>query len=197
MDAPQLTPYSRGDNLTVRVVAAITHELTTCISHWHHYAASKEIQIRELSMKNQQYEARIKAQDQTIHAQEERIRRLEFERFSIEMSPMELSDASVSPAAFPISLQSPKAFVVDMQSNPGGEAFADALQETYDRASDDDNASNRDDIFAPLLALTMSSAEDTSGQDTEARESPQTESRNPMKRRMEEADIALKRVRYT
>ncbi|KDN60013.1 hypothetical protein CSUB01_08024 [Colletotrichum sublineola] len=196
MDGPQLLPYSRADNLTARVVAAITHEMTTCISHWHQYAASKEIQIKELYVKNQQYEARIKDQDQTIHTQDERIRRLEFERFSIEMSPMQLSGGTVSPKEF-ISLQSPKTSVVDMESTFVGETLGHALQESYERSSDDGNTNDRNDIFAPLLALAMNSAGDAIGQDSEVRDSPQTESRNPMKRRMEEADIASKRVRYT
>ncbi|KAK2051354.1 hypothetical protein LY76DRAFT_610687 [Colletotrichum caudatum] len=174
MDAPQLLPYSRADNLTARVVAAITHEMTTCISHWHQYAASKDIQIQQLYRKNQQYEARIEAQDRTILAQGERIRQLEFERFPIEVSPMQLSVGAVSPAAL--------SSVVDIQSSFVGETFGDALQETYELSSDDGNADNRDESFAPLLALAMSSAVDTMGQDAKARQSPQAEDRNLMKR---------------
>ncbi|WQF76918.1 hypothetical protein CDEST_01932 [Colletotrichum destructivum] len=194
MNVPQLTPNDRADNLTARLVAIIIHEMTTCISRWREYAALKDTQLQQLYIENQQYKARIEAQCQTIHAQDERIRHLEFD-----MSPMELSCDTVSPAAFSMSLQGSETFdsVVDLQSRSVGETFGDALQETYGQASDDGNASIRDDVFAPLLALAMTAAEDTTGRSTEAKESPQTESKSPMKRHMEEVDVASKRVRHT
>ncbi|GKT51723.1 uncharacterized protein ColSpa_11904 [Colletotrichum spaethianum] len=199
MDVPQLTPNARADNLTARLVAIIIHEMTICISRWREYAASKDAQLQQLYRENQQDKARIEAQCQTIHAQDERIRRLELEMFPMEMSPMELSCGTVSPAAFSMSLQGSETpnSVVDLQAGLVDETFGDALKETYGRASDDGNASIRDDVFAPLLALAMTAAEDTTGRAAEARESPQTESKSPMKRRMEEEDAASKRVRHT
>ncbi|GKT61096.1 hypothetical protein ColTof4_01204 [Colletotrichum tofieldiae] len=198
MDVLQLTSNGRADNLTARLVAIIIHEMTTCISRWREYAASRDTQLQQLHRENQQYKARIEAQCQTIHAQEERIRRLELEMFPIEMSPMELSCGTVSPAAFSMSLKGSKTSdsVVDLQPSFVGETFGDALQETYGQTSDDGNANIRDDVFAPLLALAMTAAENTAGQDAEARGLPQTESKSPVKRQMEEADVASKRVRH-
>ncbi|GKT51701.1 uncharacterized protein ColSpa_11882 [Colletotrichum spaethianum] len=178
--------------------------MTICISRWREYAASKDAQLQQLYRENQRDKARIEAQCQTIHAQDERIRRLELEMFPIEMSPMELSPmelscGTVSPAAFSMSLQGSKTpnSVVDLQAGFVGETFGDALQETYGQAPDDGNASIGDDVFAPLLALAMTAAEDTTGRAAEARESPQAESKSPMKRHMEEVDVASKRVRHT
>ncbi|GKT61196.1 hypothetical protein ColTof4_01289 [Colletotrichum tofieldiae] len=198
MNVPQHTPNARADNLTARLVAIIIHEMTVCISRWRDYAISKDAQLQQLHIENQQYKARIEAQCQTIHAQDERIKHLELEMFSTEMSPMELSCGTVSPAAFSMSLQGSKTpdSVVDLQAGFVGETFGDSLQETYGQASDDGNASIRDDVFAPLLALAMTAAEDTTGRTAEAKESPQTESNGPMKRHMEEVDFASKRVRH-
>ncbi|WQF76903.1 hypothetical protein CDEST_01917 [Colletotrichum destructivum] len=194
MNVLQLITNERADNLTARLVAIIIHEMTTCISRWREYAALKDTQLQQLHIENQQYKARIEAQCQTIHAQDERIRHLEFD-----MSPMELSCDTVSPTAFSMSLQDSETFdsVVDLQSRSVGETFGDALQETYGQASDDGNASIRDDVFGPLLALAMTAAEDTTGRVAEVRESPQNESKSPMKRHMEEIDVASKRVRHT
>ncbi|KAK2051193.1 hypothetical protein LY76DRAFT_416846 [Colletotrichum caudatum] len=193
MEVPQFPINGGPDNLTARLVAIIIHEMTACISRWREYAASKDAQLQQLHNENQQYKARIEAQRQTISAQAERISHLEFK-----MSPMELSCGTASPAAFSMSLQGSKTSdsVVDLQSSFTGDTLEDVLQKTYGQSPDDNDGNIGDDVFAPLMALAMTTVEAATERDVEAKEVAQMESLNPTKRRMEEAEVVSKRVCY-
>ncbi|KAK2769712.1 hypothetical protein CKAH01_15079 [Colletotrichum kahawae] len=197
MEVPQLSTTGRPDNLTARLVAIIIHEMTTCISRWREYAASKDAQLQQLHKDNQQYKARVEAQDRTINAQAELISHLE-----MEMSPIELSCGTMSPAAFSMSLQGPKTSdsIADPQPSFAGETLQNSPQKTYGQSPDGDNADISEDAFAPLMALAMTAAEDIGGQSPDAGERAQPEIQSPRKRGMEEAeeeaDALSKRGRY-
>ncbi|KAK1710574.1 uncharacterized protein BDZ83DRAFT_757512 [Colletotrichum acutatum] len=185
MEVPQPPINGRPDNLTARLVAIIIHEMTACISRWRDYAASKDAQLQQLHKTCQQLGARIETQRHTINAQDERIASLEFE-----ISPMELSCNTVSPAAFSMSLQESRrkmsGAVVGLQSNFTGGTFDNALCETYIQPSDDANL--EEDTFDPLMALAMTAVEDATGPRAGAEGLTQSESQNPRKRRLEESD---------
>ncbi|KAK2758434.1 hypothetical protein CKAH01_16823 [Colletotrichum kahawae] len=193
MEIPQLATTGRPDNLNARLVAIIIYEMTTCISRWREHAASKDAQLQQLHKDNQQCKARIEAQNRTIHVQAEHINRLE-----MEMSPIELSCGTMSPAAFSMSLQGSKTSnsITDPHPSFAGETLEDSLQKTYGQSPDDDNADMAEDAFAPLMALAMTAADDISGQSPDAGESTQAKMQSTRKRAMEEADVLSKRGRY-
>ncbi|KAF6793375.1 hypothetical protein CSOJ01_13956 [Colletotrichum sojae] len=193
MEVPQLATTGRPENLTARLVAIIIHEMTTCISRWREYATSKDALLQQLHKDNQQYKARIEAQDRDIKALAEHINRLE-----METSPMELSCGTMSPAAFSMSLQGSKTSdsITDPHPSFAGETLEDSLQKTYGQSPDDDNADTAEDAFAPLMALAMTTAEDIGGQSPDAGERTQAEIQSSRKRGMEEADVLSKRGRF-
>lgn len=196
MEVPQPPVHGRPDNLTARLVAIIIHEMTACISRWRDYAASKDAQLQQLHKNSQHLEARIETQRHTINAQAERISRLEFE-----MSPMELSCNTVSPAAFSMSLQESRrkmsGSIIDLQSSFTGGTFENTLQETYGQAHGGDGASLEGDALAPLMALAMTAVGDAAEPRFGAEEVTQSESLNPKKRHLEEYDAVSKRVRQS
>ncbi|KAF6806009.1 hypothetical protein CPLU01_15936 [Colletotrichum plurivorum] len=193
MEVTRSATTVRPENLTARLVAVIIHEMTTCISCWREYAASKDMRLQQLHRDNQKHQARIEDQNRTIEAQAEHIRRLEFD-----ISPVGLSYGTVSPAALCISLQDFKTSdsVLDAQSSFAGEALENSLQETYGQSPDGDDPDIADDAFAPLMALAVTAAEDIAGQDPDAGEVARTEVQSPVKRHIEEAETASKRGRH-
>ncbi|OHE90312.1 hypothetical protein CORC01_14399 [Colletotrichum orchidophilum] len=116
------------------------------------------------------------------------------------MSPMELSCNTASPAAFSMSLQGSRRKmsdpVVDLHSSFTGGMFENALEKSYGQSPDDEDVDLEGDAFGPLMALAMTAVEDATEQRAEAEEVMLTESPNPMKRCMEEADVVSKRVCY-
>ncbi|KAK1450824.1 hypothetical protein CABS03_14997 [Colletotrichum abscissum] len=195
MEVPQPAANGRPDDLMARLVAITIHELTACISYWRDYAASKDAQIQQMHKDCQQLKARNAAQSHTIKAQAERIRCLEFE-----VSPMELSCNTLSPAAFSMSLQESRrkmsGSAVDLQPSFGDGTFDNALQETYCHSPDDDELSLDCDALAPLMALATTAVEGVIEQRAGAEEATQSEGLSPEKRRLEEADVISKRARH-